>query len=121
MFSLISRAMAATTIKIPGSGSTGDVSSGNLPVLKIFTATSGFKGIISNAINGILVLAGVIAVVYLIYGGIQYTTAGGSPEQATKGKTTIINAIIGIVIIFVAIILVRVVTGILTSGTAGVN
>lgn len=101
MFNLIGRALALTT--------------SNLPKLEISTG-KGIRSIIVNGISGILILAGAIAVVYLIYGGIQYTTAGGSPEQATKGKTTIINAIIGIVIIFVAIILVKTVTGILLSG-----
>lgn len=119
MFNLIGRALAID-VTIDGGGGTGTVGSTNLPILKIFTNTTGITGIIANVVNGLLVLAGAIAVIYLIYGGILYTTAGGNGDQATKGKTTIINAVIGIVIIFVAILLVNLVTGILTSGTGGV-
>ena len=47
-------------------------------------------------------ILGLVAVIFLIYGGIMYITAGGNPESATKARTIIINAIIGIVIILLA-------------------
>ncbi|MDD3773912.1 MAG: pilin [Patescibacteria group bacterium] len=46
-------------------------------------------------------LAGLIAVAYLIWGGYQYITSGGG-EGAENGKKTIMNAIIGIIIIVAA-------------------
>ena len=55
--------------------------------------------LIGKIINVILIAVGVIAVLYLIYGGITYVTAGGDAEKATQGRTTITNAIIGIIII----------------------
>jgi hypothetical protein len=62
--------------------------------------------------------AGIIAVVYLIYGGILYITAGGDAEKATKGRTALVNAIIGIVIIALAIVIVTWVNSIIGSGNA---
>lgn len=62
--------------------------------------------IIANAVNAVLLLAGAIAVIYLIYGGILYITAGGDAEKATKGRTALINAIIGIIIILLALVIV---------------
>ena len=62
--------------------------------------------------------AGIIAVIYLIYGGILYNTAGGDAEKATKGRTALVNAIIGIVIIALAIMIVRWVSSIVNTGTA---
>jgi hypothetical protein len=62
--------------------------------------------------------AGIIAVIYLIYGGILYITAGGDAEKATKGRTALVNAIIGIVIIALAIMIVRWVSSIVNTGTA---
>lgn len=40
-----------------------------------------------------------VAVIALIYGGVQYITAGGEAEKAERGKKTIIGAIIGLLII----------------------
>ena len=79
----------------------------------------GFREIADNIINWVLVLAGVIAVVYLVYGGILYITAGGDAEKATKGRTAVINAIIGIIIILLAIVIVNWVMRIVQTGNAG--
>ena len=57
------------------------------------------------AVGGwILTLAGAIAVLMLIYGGITYMTGG--EEGAKKGKGIIVNAIIGIAVIALATIIV---------------
>ena len=47
----------------------------------------------------LLGLVGVIFFIMLIYGGVQYMTAGGNPDQETKAKKTILYAIIGIIVI----------------------
>ena len=56
--------------------------------------------LIRNIITILLIVAGLIAFVYLIYGGYQYITAGGNAEQATAARTTILNSIIGLLVIF---------------------
>lgn len=56
-------------------------------------------GFLGNAVNLILIIAGIAAVAYLIYGGLTYITAGGDSERAGKGRTAITNAIIGVIII----------------------
>ena len=63
--------------------------------------------IVSAIIKWALTLAGVVAVVFIIYGGYQYITSSGDAEKAGKGRSTLINAIIGLVIIFIAYTLVR--------------
>lgn len=55
--------------------------------------------VINNIVNLILYAAGALAVVYLIWGGLTYITAGGDAEKASKGRVAITNAIIGIAII----------------------
>ena len=42
------------------------------------------------------------AVLVIIYGGFLYITAAGDPEKASKGKTALTLAIIGIVIALIA-------------------
>ena len=61
-------------------------------------------------INILLAIAGLVAVVFLIIGGFRYITAGGNEEAAEAGKKTIINAIIGIVVIILSFVIVRVVS-----------
>jgi len=68
--------------------------------------STGLMDIIARTVNAVLLLAGAIAVIYLIYGGILYITAGGDAEKATKGRTALINAIIGIIIILLALVIV---------------
>lgn len=47
-------------------------------------------------------LAGGVAMIFLIWGSIQYLTAYGNEEKAKRAKTTIIWAIVGIVVIILS-------------------
>jgi hypothetical protein len=49
--------------------------------------------------------AGVAAVIYLLWAGILYITAGGDEAKAGKARTGIVNAVIGIVIIVLAFVI----------------
>ncbi|MFA5158306.1 MAG: hypothetical protein WC451_03940 [Patescibacteria group bacterium] len=68
--------------------------------------------IANNVINFVLIIAGIMAIVYLIYSGILYITAAGNPDAAKKGQQGVINAIIGIVIIVLAYFIARSIAGI---------
>lgn len=50
----------------------------------------------------ILRVGGLVAVGFIIYGGLLMMTSQGEPEGFKKAKTTIINALIGLVISVVA-------------------
>ena len=52
-------------------------------------------------------IAGAIAIIFLILGAFQYLTAYGNEEKAAKGKSAIIWAIIGIVVIILSEVIVR--------------
>jgi len=73
---------------------------------------------IGNIVNVILIIVGILAVIYLIYGGIMYVTAGGDAEKANKGRIAITNAIIGIVIIMLALAIYNFVIKGVGKGTA---
>jgi len=70
-----------------------------IPILSDVT----LPDLVTSIINIVLVVAGILAVVYLIWGGISYVTAGGDAEKASKGRVAITNAIIGILIIIAAL------------------
>ncbi len=72
-------------------------------------------------INWALAIAFIAAVVVLIYGGFLYITSAGNTDQATKGKTAIMNALVGVVIIVLSYIIVQIVYRFVSgSGTGGV-
>jgi hypothetical protein len=89
MFNFIGRALAQTAPRIP-----------------TIDANTSFASVVGRVIGIALFVGGGIAVLYLIYGGISYVTAGGDQEQATQARTIIVNAIIGVVIIALALVLV---------------
>ncbi len=57
-------------------------------------------------VDDLLRIGGLVAVGFVIYGGIQYITSQGSPDATAKAQTTITNALIGLVIALVAVALV---------------
>ena len=66
-------------------------------------------------INFVLTFLALIAVIFVIVGGFRILMAGGNEESVTKGRKTIIYAIIGIVIIFFSRVIVGFFTGELAS------
>lgn len=54
-----------------------------------------------------------VAGVFLIYAGFLWVTAGGNPEGATKARTMLINALIGVVVALLARGLVQVLKSII--------
>lgn len=43
-------------------------------------------------------IAAVLAVVFVIYGGVQYLTSQGAPERTDQARKTILSAVIGLAI-----------------------
>ena len=60
---------------------------------------NGLYGVVVTLINVALTLAGLVAAVYLILGGIRYITSQGDEDQAETAKNTILYAVIGLIVI----------------------
>ncbi|MDD3793198.1 MAG: hypothetical protein PHI37_00085 [Candidatus Gracilibacteria bacterium] len=56
--------------------------------------------VIQRYVTNVLGFLYLIAVLYGLWGGFNILTAGGDEEKVKTGKTVIINALIGIVVIF---------------------
>ena len=54
-------------------------------------------------VDDLLRIAGLVAVVFVIVGGIQYTTSQGNPDATAKAQSTVLNALIGLVIALFAV------------------
>lgn len=50
----------------------------------------------------ILFLAGFIAVIIVIWGGFKLLTSTGEPQKIAAGRTTIVNALVGLAIAIIA-------------------
>ena len=80
---------------------------------------TGPTGLIYRVISLLLFVAGALAVFFVIIGGYQYITSAGNEEAAEKGKKTLLNAIIGIVVIVMAYVIINVVVNTI-SGTGNI-
>lgn len=87
------------------------INGGNDSLVGQTTAT----GLIAIIVKYMLYFAGIIAVVFVIIGGYYYITARGNEEQATKGRQTLVYALIGVAIVILSYVIVSALTKQLTS------
>jgi Type IV secretion system pilin len=69
----------------------------------------------------LLFIIGALSVIMIIIGGFRYVVSGGSQTAVSGAKNTILYAIIGLVVAFVAYAAVNFVLGSLITGTGGTN
>lgn len=67
----------------------------------------GDQGIFKTITNTVLYIVGVVAVIMLIIGGIKYVVSGGDAKKVTDAKNTVLYAIIGLIIAFLAFAIVN--------------
>lgn len=67
----------------------------------------GDNSVFTTIVNVLLFLIGAISVIMLIYGGIRYTISGGNSANVTAAKNTIMYAIIGLIVAFLAFAIVN--------------
>jgi hypothetical protein len=79
--------------------------------------TTSIEGFIGRLIKAILGLSGSVALLMFVWGGFQYLWSAGDPKKVDKGKETLKNAVLGIVIIFFAYTFVNTLIKILASGS----
>jgi hypothetical protein len=79
------------------SGITGNEASGNCS-----TPGKSIDDIIRTIINFLSALIGTIAVVMIVVGGFKYITSGGDSGKVAGAKSTLIYAVIGLVIVAMA-------------------
>lgn len=85
---------------------------GNSTPESLFGGNNSIFRIVTNVL---LFLVGAISVIMLIIGGIRYVISGGDQAQVTSAKNTILYAVVGIVVAFLAYAAVNFVTGAFTN------
>lgn len=116
--------MFATPVAAADDTDCSDVTSGGIgkgaECAKPDTAPSqlfGKNSIFTTVTSILLFIIGAIAVIMLIVGGIKYVVSQGDQTSITNAKNTILYAIIGIVVAFLAYAAVGFVTDQLNKGT----
>jgi len=66
---------------------------------------------VSNVINYSMGVLALIALIFILYGGFLWMTAGGDQEKVKKARKTVINACIGLLIVLSAWVIVRLIFG----------
>lgn len=64
-----------------------------------------------NIINVVIAVLGIVAVIFVIIGAVQYMTSQGDPGKTKKAKDTILYAILGVVLAGLAFAIVNFVLG----------
>jgi type IV secretion system pilin len=79
--------------------------------------------VFKTVVNILLFIVGAVAVIMLVIGGLRYVTSNGDQNAVTGAKNTILYAIIGIVVAFLAYAAVQFVTSQLeaSNGEGGGN
>ncbi len=77
------------------------------------SADAGFGSFISGILSGVLVIAAILVLLYLIWGGIEWITSGGDKAKAEKARNRITQAIIGIIVLAASTAIMSVVQGFL--------
>lgn len=81
---------------LAGAGQTGSDCSG-----------AGVNKTIKTIINLLSYVVGIVSVIMIIIGGFKYITSGGGSEGVASAKSTIIYALIGLVVVILAQFLVQ--------------
>ncbi len=67
----------------------------------------GIGAIASTVINLFSLVVGVVSVIFIIYAGFRYVTSGGSSENVSGAKNTLIYAIVGLVVVAISQLIVH--------------
>jgi type IV secretory pathway VirB2 component (pilin) len=111
---------------VPGSG----VTSGATPSTAASPTTGGgtfgnpigvnsIEAVLGNIMTYLQGIAGTIAVIFIIIGGVMYMLSGGSQEATERAKKTVIFAIVGLAIVLAAPLFYQEIKGILSGSSPG--
>lgn len=65
--------------------------------------------IVLNVIDMALQVVAYAAFAFIIYGGFKYLTSSGQSDKTTAARKTIMNAVVGLVISFFSVVIVKIV------------
>lgn len=103
-------------IRVALVGTSGDIS-------QCATESSCVKAgdMVNNLINWVTAIAGLVCVIFVVYGGTSYITSAGDPGKVEKAKKTLLYSLIGLAIVGLATAITAFVSNILRDATSYTN
>lgn len=71
-------------------------------------------GKVTTWINFFIAFAAVVAVIMIVVAGYKFITAAGDPDKIEGGKKMITAAVVGLIIVFVAALIVKYILGVIS-------
>ena len=71
------------------------------------TSTGTLMGAIQTIVNALLSFVAVLAVIFVIIGGVRYIVSQGDDDAQVQARNTILYAVIGIIVIALSAVLVN--------------
>lgn len=85
---------------------------------KLCSLTAGnFGQTVGRVLTAAFVLAVLIALAFLVYGGVKWITSGGDKTAVEGARNTLVAAVVGLVIVFLAYFIVSIVLGLFGLGS----
>ncbi len=82
----------------------------------------GDAGIFTTIVNVLLFIVGALAVIMIIIGGLRYAISAVDAKAVSAAKNTILYAVVGLIVAFLAFAAVNFVLGsLIDGGSAGTN
>lgn len=78
-------------------------------------STTNIPGLIGQVINFAFIIAIIIALIFLIYGGIKWITSGGEKTDVEGARNHVIAAVVGLIIVFLSYVIINIVVTFFTS------
>ena len=70
---------------------------------------------LETGVNIVFMFAGIVALIFVVYGGFKYVISGGDPQKVAAAKDTIVYAVIGLIVALSSFIIIRLVIGVAQS------
>ena len=95
---------------------------GNSDLAMCATKDLGIGGALGTVIQFLFVIGVILALGFLVFGGIKWITSGGDKGGVEAARNTIIAAIVGLIVIFLAYVVINLILLFLTGeGIGGVK
>jgi len=77
------------------------------------------QAVAKKVVNIFSIIVGIVAVIFVIYGGFRYITSGGDSGSVGNAKNTLIYALVGLVIVALAQLIVHYVLSTAAGAASG--
>ena len=72
-----------------------------------FRSENTIPSVVQGILNAVISIIGIVAVIYIIIGGVNYMTSAGDADKIKKAKNTIKFAVIGLIIVIFSFVIVN--------------